>query len=222
MDALRNKLDIKKNMTQDDSPNKFQDNNFYLSKKYNTGIEPNLLQKGEEANFYSTEIFNDNNNINNDAINIEVNENTTKKKITKVFTPNIYDKIVSYFKDLAEIDSVVPFCQEKKRKELLLDRGLLLCLKINELMEEYNINADILVSYNKENNLEELIPLLDHNYWMNQKVDRYARTEQRKRIPQERWFMIKDNSFTPNLKKCFALNRGKFFEINNWLKSLDQ
>ena len=222
MEPLRNKLDIKKNMTQEDSPNIFQDNNIYLTKKYNTGIEPNLLQKGEEAYFYGTEIFNDNNNANNNAINIEVNENTTKKKMTKVFTPNIYDKIVSYFNDLAEIDSVVPFCQEKKRKELLLDRGLLLCLKINELMEDYNINTDILVSYNKENNLEELIPLLDHNYWMNQKVDKYARTEQRKRIPQERWFMIKDNSFTPNLKKCFALNRGKFFEINNWLKSLDQ
>ena len=226
MEALRNKIVIKKNLTQDESPNGLQDNNFYQNKNYYTELDQNILQKGEETNFYGTDIFNDNNNNNNntnkDVINIEINEKTKKETASKIFTPNIYQKIVSYFNDLSEIDSVVPFCEEKKRKELLLDRGLLLCLKINELMDEYNINMDILASYNKEDHLEEYVNLLDYNYWMNQKVDKYARTEQRKRIPQERWFMIKDNSFTPNLKKCFALNKGKFIEINNWLKSLEQ
>ena len=33
--------------------------------------------------------------------------------------------------------------------------------------------------------------------------------------------MLKDNSFTPNLMKCFDLNRTKFIETYNWLQSLE-
>ena len=148
-------------------------------------------------------------------------EISTKKHKKIPFTEKIYLKIDSYIKDLKEIDKVVPFCQEKNRKELLLDRGLLLCLKINELVNDMEVKIDDVLNYKKENIIDVELKLLDENYWMNQKVDKYARTEQRKRIPQERWFMFKDNSFTPNLKKCFALNRQKFIDIYNWLNSLE-
>ena len=84
------------------------------------------------------------------------------------------------------------------------------------------LNIDDVLNHKKENIIEVDLKLLDENYWMNQKVDKYARTEQRKRIPQERWFMLKDNSFTPNLKKCFALNREKFIDTYNWLNSLEK
>ena len=137
------------------------------------------------------------------------------------FTSKLYDKICSYINELKEIDNVVPFCEERNRRELLLDRGLLLCLKINEYMDDCCINIDSILNFNKTGNIEFDMKLLDENYWMNHKVDKYARTEQRKRIPQEKWFMLKDVSFTPNLMKCFALNRGKFIDTYNWLNSLE-
>ena len=149
-------------------------------------------------------------------------EKETKKHKKMPFTDEIYNKIFSYINDIKEIDKVVPFCQEKNRKELLLDRGLLLCLKVNEYIEDMEINIDEVLNHKKENIIEVDLKLLDENYWMNQKVDKYARTEQRKRIPQERWFMLKDNSFTPNLQKCFALNRAKFIDTYNWLNSLEK
>ena len=143
-----------------------------------------------------------------------------KKKLP--FTEKIYNKIKIFINDLIDIDKVVPFCQEKDRKELLLDRGLLLCLKVNELVQDMQVNIDDVLNYKKDEKIEVGLQLLDENYWMNQKVDKYARSEQRKRIPQERWFMLKDNSFTPNLKKCFALNRSKFIDTYNWLNSLEK
>ena len=145
-----------------------------------------------------------------------------KSLVKKPFPENLNIKMKSYINDLIEINSVVPFCQEKNRKELLLDRGLLLCLKINEYIEDAEVNINYVLNYNKENSIEIDLKLLDENYWMNQKVDKYARTEQRKRIPQERWFMFTDNSFTPNLQKCFALNREKFIDTYNWLNSLEK
>ena len=111
---------------------------------------------------------------------------------------------------------------KKIKKELLLDRGLILCLKVNEIVEEIQINIDEVLNFKKEQKIEVDLKLLDENYWMNQKVDKYARTEQRKVIPQERWFMLKDNSFTPNLMKCFELNRNKFIDTYNWLNSLEK
>ena len=149
-------------------------------------------------------------------------EKETKKHKKLPFTDKIYNKICAYINDIKEIDKVVPFCQEKHRRELLLDRGLLLCLKVNEYIEDMELNIDDVLNHKKENIIEVDLKLLDENYWMNQKVDKYARTEQRKRIPQERWFMLKDNSFTPNLKKCFALNREKFIDTYNWLNSLEK
>ena len=80
---------------------------------------------------------------------------------------------------------------------------------------------DEALNYKKNEKIDVDLKLLDENYWMNQKVDKYARTEQRQRIPQEKWFMLKDNSFTPNLMKCFDLNRTKFIETYNWLQSLE-
>ena len=149
-------------------------------------------------------------------------EKSTKKRKKIPFTEKLYQKIYTYINDLKEIDKVVPFCQEKNRKELLLDRGLLLCLKVNEIIEDSQFNIDEALNYKKNQRIEMDLKLLDENYWMNQKVDKYARTEQRQRIPQEKWFMLKDNSFTPNLMKCFDLNRTKFIDTYNWLNSLEK
>ena len=149
-------------------------------------------------------------------------EKAIKKGKKIPFTEKLYIKLTSYINDLKEIDKIVPFCKEKKRKELLLDRGLLLCLKVNEIVEDLQVNIDEVLNHKKENKIEVDLKLLDENYWMNQKVDKYARTEQRKMIPQEKWFMLKDNSFTPNLMKCFALNRTRFIDTYNWLNSLEK
>ena len=183
--------------------------------------EEKLNEINDEPNIYgNTFNSNINNNNQNNPINIEINQKSEKNLSKKSLTPDLFDKICLYINDMKEIDKVVPFCEERKRKELLLDRGLLLSLKTNEIMDECGINIEDIL-YKKYDNIDFDKKLLDENYWMNQKVDKYARTEQRKRIPQERWFMIKDKSFTPNLNKCFALNRGKFIDTYNWLNSLE-
>ena len=148
-------------------------------------------------------------------------KSSIKAENLKPFTDELYLKIKSYLNDLKDIDSVVPYCQEKNRKELLLDRGLLLCLKVNEIIDEHDINLEKILNYKNQEKIDIDKKILDENFWMNQKVDKYARTEQRKVIPQERWFMLKDNNFTPNLKKCFELNRNKFIDTYNWLNSLE-
>ena len=200
------------NLNPENNPNI---NTFNNNKKNITDEENIIYSANDEIINYDTNIFNNNQN----PINVEeINQKSSK---INTINYNIYDKIYLYINDIKEIDNVVPFCQEKKRKELLLDRGLLLCLKVNELMNDNDIKIDDIYLYKKNNNIEIDNKLLDENYWMNQKVDKYARTEQRQRIPQERWFMIKDNSFTPNLNKCFALNRGKFIDTYNWLNSLE-
>ena len=219
MEVIKNEFNIKNNLTQGNNPNIIQDENHLENQQYYTGNGQDYFQNNEDLINYDTRILNDNNINNNNNINIEINDLTKKNK--KTFTPQIYDKICSYINDLKEIDKIVPFCEERNRKELLLDRGLLLCLKVNEIMDEYNTNINIILYYKNNDNIQFDVKLLDENYWMNQKVDKYARTEQRKRIPQERWFMLKDNSFTPNLNKCFALNRGKFIDNYNWLNSLE-
>ena len=199
------------NLNPENNPNI----NTFNNKKNITEKENIIYSTNDEIINYDTNIFNNNQN----PINVEeINQKSSKMNTINY---NIYDKIYLYINDIKEIDNVVPFCQEKKRKELLLDRGLLLCLKVNELMNDNDIKIDDIYLYKKNNNIEIDNKLLDENYWMNQKVDKYARTEQRQRIPQERWFMIKDNSFTPNLNKCFALNRGKFIDTYNWLNSLE-
>ena len=180
--------------------------------------EENMLSSNEDLINYGTNTMNNKDNVN--PINIQINQKSEKNTNKKILTSKKYDKICSYISDIKEIDNVVPYCEEKNRKEKLLDRGLLLCLKVNEIMEECGVDIDGLLN-NKKKNIDVDAKLLDENYWMDQKVDKYARTEQRQRIPQERWFMIKDNSFTPNLNKCFALNRGKFIDTYNWLKSLE-
>ena len=199
------------NLNPENNPNI----NTFNNKKNITEKENIIYSANDEIINYDTNIFNNNQNL----INVEeINQKSSK---INTINYNIYDKIYLYINDIKEIDNVVPFCQEKKRKELLLDRGLLLCLKVNELMNDNDIKIDDIYLYKKNDNIEIDNKLLDENYWMNQKVDKYARTEQRQRIPQERWFMIKDNSFTPNLNKCFALNRGKFIDTYNWLNSLE-
>ena len=186
-------------------------------------ILPGDLMNPINKNYYTDEVHNlflnseDQKRYNKRDNNVQRSSQTKKKKLTD----SLYEKICKYIDEIKEIDSVVPFCEEKNRKELLLDRGLLLCLKVNEIMDDCGMNFENILSYKKDRKIQIESKLLDENYWMNQKVDKYARTEQRKRIPQERWFMIKDNSFTPNLNKCFALNRGKFKDTYNWLNSLE-
>ena len=202
------------NILIQDNPENFNDNNFSQNQMQISG-EQQFMYQSNEGNMNEGE--NGTNNFNNTK---EVNDNINIKPKMK-FTSKLYDKICSYINELKEIDNVVPFCEERNRRELLLDRGLLLCLKINEYMDDCCINIDSILNFNKTGNIEFDMKLLDENYWMNQKVDKYARTEQRKRIPQEKWFMLKDVSFTPNLMKCFALNRGKFIDTYNWLNSLE-
>ena len=198
-------------------------NNILITPNYPTEFQN--IDNLDEQYFYQTndEIINyDTNIFYQNPINEDIKQKSSKISIKTILTPKIYEKIYLYIKDIKEIDNVVPFCKEKKRKELLLDRGLLLCLKVNEMMNEYNIKIDDIYYHKINDNFEIDTQLLDENYWMNQKMDKYARTEQRKRIPQERWFMIKDNTFTPNLTKCFALNREKFVDTYNWLNSLEK
>ena len=219
MEELKNHYSTNNNTNLINQNNQIplQDTNNFKNTN-NTG-EDNFYSSNEDIINYGENTFKDNNNKN--PINIE-NKNIENKNLSKSnFNSDIYDRICLFINDIKEIDKVVPFCEEKNRKELLLDRGLLLCLKVNEIMEECDINIDNILFYKRNDNIEVDKKLLDENYWMNQKVDKYARTEQRKRIPQERWFMIKDNSFTPNLNKCFALNRGKFKDTYNWLNSLE-
>ena len=177
------------------NPPEFQNVNNLKNQTNITKDENYFYQTNDELINYDTNIFNNNNQ---NPINEDIKQKSSKISIKTILTPKIYDKICLYINDIKEIDIVVPFCKDKKRKELLLDRGLLLCLKVNEIMEECDINIDNILFYKRNDNIEVDKKLLDENYWMNQKVDKYARTEQRKRIPQERWFMIKDTSFSPN------------------------
>ena len=219
MEELKNHYSTNNNINLINQNNQIplQDTNNFKNTN-NTG-EDNFYSSNEDIINYGENTLKDNNNMNPN--NLEKKNIDNKNLSKKNFNPDIYDKICLFINDIKEIDKVVPFCEEKNRKELLLDRGLLLCLKVNEIMEECDINIDNILFYKRNDNIEVDKKLLDENYWMNQKVDKYARTEQRKRIPQERWFMIKDNSFTPNLNKCFALNRGKFKDTYNWLNSLE-
>ena len=161
-------------------------------------------------------------NSNNDYINIKVNENlSNQSKLKSNLDKETYEKITSIIEELIEIDKVVPFCEEKNRKELLLDRGLLLCLHVDDIMKDYETNIEDIKHFKRTNNIEFDCNLLDENYWMNQKVDRYARTPQRQVIPCERWFMMKEKDFTSNLKKCFNMNRNGFYKVYNWLNSFN-
>ena len=206
-------------LIQNNNPSSLKNVNSNFQSQNNDTGEQNAFLSNEDLINYDTNNINSNPNLINN--NNEINKQTPKNNTKKYKINNVYNKIVIYIKDIKEIDKIVPFCEERNRKELLLDRGLLLCLKVNELINDCGININDILFYQKNDNLEIDSKLLDENYWMNQKVDKYARTEQRKRIPQERWFMLKDNSFTPNLNKCFALNRGKFINTYNWLNSLE-
>ena len=219
MEALKNRYTENSNniIISNNNPSSFNNLNNFQKQKNNTGEEQNFYSSNEDLNNYDTNAYN--NDFKNP--NIEINQQSLKGNTKNNEISDIFDKIYLFIKDIKEIDEIVPFCEEKNRKELLLDRGLLLCLKVNELMNDFGININDILYYKKSENLEIDSKLLDENYWMNQKVDKYARTEQKKRIPQERWFMLKDNSFTPNLNKCFALNRGKFINTYNWLNSLE-
>ena len=219
MEVLKNRYTENSNniIISNNNPTSFNNLNNFQNQKNNTGEEQNFYSSNEDLNNYDT---NANNNDYKNP-NIEINQQSLKGNTKNNEISDIFDKIYLFIKDIKEIDEIVPFCEEKNRKELLLDRGLLLCLKVNELMNDFGININDIKKKKKSENFEIDTKLLDENYWMNQKVDKYARTEQRKRIPQERWFMLKDNSFTTNLNKCFALNRGKFINTYNWLNSLE-
>ena len=190
MDELKNNYMIKNNnlMYEKNQP-LLNDMNNLNNKQYYTADE-NMQTSNEDLINYGTNTFNNKDNVNPE--NNQVNQNSQKNTYKNTLSPDKNDKICFYINEIKDIDNVVPFCQEKNRKEKLLDRGLLLCLKVNEIMEENGVNIDDLLN-NKKNNIDIDKQLLDENYWMNQKVDKYARTEQRQRIPQERWFMIKDN-----------------------------
>lgn len=120
---------------------------------------------------------------------------------------------------LVDISQLVEHCGTLKEKELILDRALLLCLYTNKLIKQnkFNINDVISLCGVEKFNTE----LIDENFWMNQKVDKYARSEERKIIPKERWFADKDKEFSDNLRKCFYMNKQSFKLLYEWLYDIN-
>ena len=153
MDELKNHYSTNNNINLINQNNQipFQETNNL--KNTNNTVEDNFYSSNEDIINYGENTFKDNNNKNN-PINLEKknidDNNLSKKKCNS----DIYDKICLFINDIKEIDKVVPFCEEKNRKELLLDRGLLLCLKVNEIMDESDINIDNILFYKKYNNIE--------------------------------------------------------------------
>lgn len=151
----------------------------------------------------------------------ENKEEDFKEIVQPKINEGIYNKICSLFSEIKEIDKVVPFCIERNRNEMLLDRGLLLCQYVKQIMNSNYISFDDILNFKANNNIDIDEMLLDDEYWMSQKVDKYARTPQRQKIPKERWFMLKDKSFKDNLHKCFDLNKKKFSSTYKWLMSFN-
>ena len=206
MEVLKEKIKNRNNKNKENNQNFLSDSSRNL--------------KMTEEPIISEQMFQSSCNNNQNQPNKDFNDNEKKEKKKRKINDKINDKIICYLKDLEEISEIVPYCEEKYRRELLIDRALILSLKINEYIKDYELNKDDILKKGKENEINEI--LLDKNYWIRQKVDKYALSKQRERIPEERWFTLKDNSFSTNLNKCFALNNSKFIDNYKWLMSLEK
>lgn len=134
-------------------------------------------------------------------------------------------KIKEIKEDLAQIESVIFKCEDVERREMLLDRGLVLSGLLNRLIKSYGGDTG------KENELYktkgcvgstvnevQINPeLLDKRYWTMKKVDRFEKTAERRKVPQEFWYNVKGKKFSRELHKCYALAMGDFKRDYNWL-----
>ncbi len=215
--------------------NNYTNNNIFVNSNnnINKNINLNFIIDSNQKNFEKTKDFSNNNNdeageeLLDTPLEIQdyqiQNNNPSNNLLTPFNNHQLFLKICNLLFQLKEIKNVVPYSSQTKRTELLLDRGLLLCLYVKQIFKENEISVDdFIVSkrFRKFIGEDFDVVVLDENFWMDQKVDRYARTPQREKIPMERWFMMKEKAFTDNLTKCFKLNKnGKFRETYNWLMS---
>ena len=209
--------------------------------------EPNIQKNFIDTNYYSNIPPEDNliesqKNINNFEISNPVNgliptfsqtfgkDKETFHKTDKVFQ----DKVKEIIHDLNEIEKVLPFCENVSNREMLLDRGISLSQLLQDLCKSKGIDYNIFLEKEKYKLLEKLPinnpsviyhtkknkinpELINLNFWMNQKIDRYEKTEERKKIPREFWYHLKSAKFIGELGKCFELNRQSYQNNYNWL-----
>ena len=198
-------------------------------------------QKNENQNIsHSNKTDSFKNDVNKIFIGKNPNENNNFQSFKNTFgeqktDPKILDKVYSIMCDLNEIEKSIPVCNNIQKREMLLDRGLSLSQLLQQLIETYNITLyDIkkengknitnhfdfdrtgIVYHNQRININK--ELLNQEYWTSKKIDRYEKTEERKKIPLEFWYHLTDKKFIGELKKCFELHRkGNFMENYNWL-----
>ena len=161
-----------------------------------------------------------------------------ERPLPKVKTFSILDKdqkIKEIKQDLNSIESIIYQCEDIERREMLLERGLALSTLLNQLIKNYSANNK---EINDTNNLKEskkvlyatkpnvascvneiqINPeLLDSKYWTQKKVDRFEKTRERKKVPQEFWYNVKGQKFSKELHKSFALAMGDFNKNYKWL-----
>ena len=143
--------------------------------------------------------------------------------------PELVEKIFNVQRDLLKIEKILPDCQDITKREILLDRGLVLSAFLNEVIKKYNISINDLQNSNiKKLNERTYVKnpsvtlsfydtetrfnpeLLNMKYWTEQKIDRFEKTAERKLIPCEFWYRITQHNFSKELHKNFALSKKNF------------
>ena len=150
---------------------------------------------------------------------------------------NIEEKVFEIKRDLMIIEQLIGQCDDIQRREMLLDRGMVLSSYLNDIAKAYNITINDLKKINSKymgmntkvsnssvnnNSLNkskfQINPeLLNQKYWTEKKIDRYEETEERKKIPQEFWYNLKGHNFSRELHKGFDLANGDFKSNYKWL-----
>lgn len=156
-----------------------------------------------------------------------------KKTMRKAVPPSEEEKIYQIKCDIIEIEQLVEMADTLKKRELLLDRGIVLSKYLNDLMGEYNLtvndvkklNCSHIMSGYKNNNVfienkeDNFNPeTLTLKFWTDKKIDRYEKTESRKIFPSEFWYKNKGHTFVGELSKCFGIaDKKKFMENYEFL-----
>lgn len=150
---------------------------------------------------------------------------------------NIEEKVFEIKRDLMIIEQLINQCDDIQRREMLLDRGMVLSSYLNDISKTYNVTVNDLKKINSNyigmntkisnpsvNNRSlnkskfQINPdLLNEKFWTEKKIDRYEKTEERKKIPQEFWYNLKGNNFSRELHKSFDLANGDFKSNYKWL-----
>ena len=167
----------------------------------------------------------------------EMYKDKTTQTLKNAFSGEIEEKVFQLKRDLMNIEQLIYQCDNVERREMLLDRGLVLSAYLNELSKKHNItlndmkktNAKYIMANTKISNpsvtnnsivINELRfnpELLNQKYWTEKKIDRYEKTEERQKIPSEFWYRLKGKNFSRELHKSFALATGNFKENYKWL-----